>query len=68
MSFDSFKTCTAQFLCWFESPIAADQDIKNKTLTSEIGTAYGKCGTLYVHLFLVCKVYKETLTGEFVCS
>ena len=57
-----------QFLCWFESAIAIDQNFKNKTLVSEIDTAYGKYGTWWLHLFLVCKIYKEAITGEFVCS
>ena len=39
--------------------MATDQNIKNKTLASEIVTAYGK-----VHLFSVCKIYKEAITGN----
>ena len=42
MSFDRFKT----FLCCFELTMATDQNIKNKTLASEINTAYDKYGTL----------------------
>ena len=34
-----------EFLCWFESNMATDQNIKNKTLAPEIDTAYGKYGT-----------------------
>ena len=64
MSFDSFKTC-ADF-CWFESITATDQNIKTKTFTLDVDTAYGKYGTWQVHLFLVCKMYKEAITGEFV--
>ena len=41
--------------------VSADQNIKNKTLASEIDTAYGKYGTWEVHLFLVCKMYKEAI-------
>ena len=48
--------------------MATDQNIKNKTLASEIDTAYGKYGTWSVYLFLVCKMYKETITGELVCT
>ena len=39
--------------------MATDQNIKNKTFASEIDTVYGKYDTWYVHLFLVCKMYKE---------
>ena len=45
-----------------------DQNIKNKALPSEIDTAYGKYVKWQVHLFLVCKMYNEAITGEFVCS
>ena len=45
--------------------MATDQNIKSKTLASEIDTAYGKYGTWQVHLFLVYKMYKEAITGEF---
>ena len=48
--------------------MAIDQNIKNKTLASEIDTAYGKHGARKVHLFLVCKMYKEAITGEFAGS
>ena len=48
--------------------MATDQNIKSKTLASEIDTAYGKYGTWQVHLFLVYKMYKEAITGEFFCS
>ena len=48
--------------------MATDQNIKNKTLASEVDAAYGKYGTWYVLLFLVWKIYKEAITGEFVCS
>ena len=57
-----------QFLCCFKSTMATDQNIKNKTLASEIDTAYGRYCTWYVHSLLVCKMYKEAITGEFVCS
>ena len=45
--------------------MANDQIIKNKTLASEIDAACGKYGTCQVHLFLVCKMYKQAITGEF---
>ena len=48
--------------------MATDQNIKSKNLASEIDTAYGKYGTWQVHLFLVYKMYKEAITGEFFCS
>ena len=62
------RLAQTQFRCWFESTMATDQNIKSKTLASELHTAYGKYGTWLVHLFLVCKMYKEAITGEFVCS
>ena len=34
-----------QLLCWFESTMATDQNIKNKTLALESDTAYSKYGT-----------------------
>ena len=48
--------------------MATDQNIKNKTLALEIDTAYGKYVIWYVHLFLVCKMYKEAITGKFFCN
>ena len=48
--------------------MATDQNIKNKTLASEFDTSYGKYGTWLVHLFLICKMNKEAITGAFVCS
>ena len=48
--------------------MATNQNFKNKTLASVIDIAYGKYGTWLVHLFLVYKMYKEAITGEFVCS
>ena len=55
-----------QFLCWLESIMATDQNIKNKTLASEIDAAYGKYGTWQVHLFVVDKMYKAAITRESV--
>ena len=46
--------------------MATNPNIKNKTLASEIDTTQGKYGTWKV--FLVCKMHKEAITGEFVCS
>ena len=48
--------------------MATDQNVKKKTLPSEIDTTYVKYGTWQVHLFLVFKMYKEAITGEFICS
>ena len=68
MSFDSFKTCADSVSLLVRIDHGTDQNIKNKTLASEIDTAYIKYGTCEVHLFLVCKMYKEAITEEFVCS
>ena len=77
-NFDSFKRSADSIYLILYVDIATDQNIENKTLALEIGTAYGRYTVdceisprkiLFLELFLTYKcMYKKAITGGFICS